>query len=201
MLRQLFWSNLQQFVRGHLTWRGMWRLSQWITQQQLREVQIVGNSVSAYGPLYLVNNGTIRIGDYVELRSSWHKPSSFIVVNSEAVLTIEDHAFINWGVNVGVAQSVTIGAYSQIGDDCVIYDSDWHSIDGLDQDVPTAPTVIGRGVWLGARVMVLQGVTIGNNTVVAANSVVTKSLPADVLAGGAPAKVIRSINRNRYKGL
>lgn len=52
---------------------------------------------------------------------------------------------------------------------------------------------IGSNVWLGSRVMVFKGVTIGENTVVAAGSVVTKSLPANVIAAGVPERVIREI--------
>lgn len=95
-------------------------------------------------------------------------------------------------------QEVVIGAYSLIPIDCLIYDTDWHRLDGLDLDALAAPTRIGRGVWLGARIVALKGVTIGDNTVVAANSVVTRSLPNNVLAGGSPARVIRTIDRNRY---
>jgi maltose O-acetyltransferase len=64
--------------------------------------------------------------------------------------------------------------------------------------LPVAPVRIGRGVWLTNRVIVLKGVTISDNTVVAANSAVTKDLPNNVLAGGNPAKVIRPIQRCRY---
>ena len=113
-------------------------------------------------------------------------------------MIIENNAFINYGTEISLAKEVLIGAYSLISIDCLIYDTDWHSLDGLDLDVPAVPTRIGRGVWLGARVMVLKGVTIGDNTVVAANSVVTQDLPGNVLAGGSPARVIRSIQRSRY---
>ena len=95
-------------------------------------------------------------------------------------------------------QEVFIGAYSLISIDCLIYDTDWHRLDGQDLDVTSTPTRIGRGVWLGARVMVLKGVTIGDNSVVAANSVVTRDLPSNVLAGGNPARIIRPIDRSRY---
>ena len=55
------------------------------------------------------------------------------------------------------------------------------------------PVRIGRNCWLGAGVIVLQGVTIGDNTVVGAGSVVTKDLPSNVLAVGTPARVLREI--------
>jgi acetyltransferase-like isoleucine patch superfamily enzyme len=58
------------------------------------------------------------------------------------------------------------------------------------QDKVEADVVIGADVWLGVRVTVLPGVTIGDGAVVGAGSVVTKSLPANCIAGGVPAKVI-----------
>lgn len=59
---------------------------------------------------------------------------------------------------------------------------------------PNALVKIDKGVWLGVTVTVLKGVTIGENTVVAAGSLVTCSLPADVVAGGMPAKVLKEID-------
>ncbi|XXU96091.1 DapH/DapD/GlmU-related protein [Sorangium sp. So ce1153] len=56
------------------------------------------------------------------------------------------------------------------------------------------PITIGNNVWLGPMVIVLPGVTIGDNTVVGAGDVVTRDLPADVLAVGNPARVIRSLD-------
>ena len=59
----------------------------------------------------------------------------------------------------------------------------------------TKPIVIGRNAWLGADVKVLAGVTIGENAIVAAGSVVTKDVPANTVVAGSPAKVIREINQ------
>lgn len=199
ILMSYFLANLYRWGMANMhTIPGAWRLAQWTQRRQLRAVQQYGHGVEVFGPLCIENNGFIEIGNYVELRSSWHKPVSLFVVKDDAHLIIEDYAFINWGVHIGVAQKIVIGAYAQIGDECIIYDSDWHSLDGLDQNIPTVPTKIGRGVWLGARVMVLKGVTIGDNTVVAANSTVTQDLPGNVLAAGTPARVVRPIERRRY---
>jgi acetyltransferase-like isoleucine patch superfamily enzyme len=59
--------------------------------------------------------------------------------------------------------------------------------------VTASPIVIGRNVWIGAAVTVIGGVTIGENSVIAAGSVVTKDVPADTLAAGNPAQVIRQL--------
>ena len=179
-------------------WRGFWRLKKLGIRWQLKHTQKIGAEIELTGPVIIKNVGTIEIGDQVIFDSKWHKPIYISLSRPDARLIIENNAFINYGTEISLAKEVLIGAYSLISIDCLIYDTDWHSLDGLDLDVPAVPTRIGRGVWLGARVMVLKGVTIGDNTVVAANSVVTQDLPGNVLAGGSPARVIRSIQRSRY---
>ena len=57
------------------------------------------------------------------------------------------------------------------------------------------PIHIGSGCWLGGGVIVLPGVTIGNGTVIGAGSVVTRDIPANVVAVGSPCRVLRSINK------
>jgi acetyltransferase-like isoleucine patch superfamily enzyme len=56
------------------------------------------------------------------------------------------------------------------------------------------PIHIGKRVWLGANVTVLQGVTIGENAIVAAGAVVTKDVPANTIVGGVPAKILKTID-------
>jgi acetyltransferase-like isoleucine patch superfamily enzyme len=56
-----------------------------------------------------------------------------------------------------------------------------------------APIVIGRNVWIGMRSLIMRGLTIGDNSIVAAGSVVTKSVPANTLVAGNPAVAIREI--------
>ena len=183
-------------TRAH--WRGFWRLKKLGIRWQLRAAQHIGNEIELSGPVIIENRGRIHIGDRAIFDSKWYKPIYIQAATPEAELTIENNVFINYGTEISLAREILIGAYALIGIDCLIYDTDWHSIDGLDEYVSVAPTRIGRGVWLGARVIVLRGVIIGDNTVVAANSVVTRSLPNNVLAGGSPARVIRTIDRNRY---
>src|SRR5690554_242486 len=57
-------------------------------------------------------------------------------------------------------------------------------------------TFIGHNVWIGGNAVVMPGVTIGDNTVIGAGSVVTKDIPSDVIAAGNPCKVIRKINNS-----
>lgn len=179
-------------------WRGFWRLKKLGLHWQLKAAQKIGSEIELTGPVIIRNLGSIEIGDQVRFESKWYKPIYIQLAAPEAKLTIEHNAMINFGTEISLVKEVFIGAYSLISIDCLIYDTDWHTLDGLEQDISTEPTRIGRGVWLGARVIVLKGVTIGDNTVVGANSVVTHDLPPNVLAAGNPARVIRSIDRRKY---
>ena len=75
------------------------------------------------------------------------------------------------------------------GANTLITDTDWHADDqraGFD-----APVIIEKNVWLGVNVTVLKGVTIGENAIIAACSVVTRSIPPNAVAAGVPAKVLK----------
>ena len=99
--------------------------------------------------------------------------------------------FINENVTITCAKKVVIGRNSHIAREAVIRDYDGHYIE--DVSYRTAkPVIIGDNVWIGYRAMILKGVTIGNNSIVAANSVVTKDVPPNCIVAGNPAKIIRN---------
>jgi len=104
-------------------------------------------------------------------------------LNSNAKITIGDGSGMS-GTVISSAECIEIGSKVFCGANVTITDTDWH-------ENKSAPVIIGSNVWLGINVVVLKGVTIGNNTVVAANSVVTKDIPANVIAAGQPAKVVK----------
>lgn len=101
--------------------------------------------------------------------------------------------YINRNTFLDAIESLKIGNHCAIGPGCYITDHD-HGLDlsvpPLEQPMISKPTKIGDRVWIGANVTILKGVTIGNDTVVGAGSVVTKDLPEKVIAVGVPAKVI-----------
>ena len=123
-----------------------------------------------------------------------------------AEIVIGSHSGISCSV-IYAAKSVRIGKYVNIGADCAIYDNDFHPVDYLarrshDLDsVISKPVVIGDDVWLGARVTVLKGVSIGKGAIIAAGSVVTRDIPPFSMAGGVPAKVIKRLYDKSTDGL
>ncbi len=128
--------------------------------------------------------------------------SNYIGVNRPCILsTLKEGARIQIGSNsgfsgtvIGCASEIVIGDNVKCGANTLITDTDWHPEDSRSD--PDKPVKIEDGVWLGVNVTVLKGVTIGKNTLVAAGSVVTDSLPPNVIAGGVPAKVIRTIEQD-----
>jgi acetyltransferase-like isoleucine patch superfamily enzyme len=109
-----------------------------------------------------------------------------------------------FGHNVSLFRGVTIAVHSRldIGDNCLfaayssIYDDDHiygSTSDPIgDRPLNTSPIVIGNNVWVGTKATILQGVTIGDNAVIGANAVVTRDVPANSIAVGAPARVVKT---------
>lgn len=88
---------------------------------------------------------------------------------------------------------VTIGADCQIGHN-VVFATLNHGLTPEDRKTTyPAPIVLGKNVWIGSNATILQGVTIGDNAIVAAGAVVTKDVAANTVVGGVPAKFIRNI--------
>jgi len=125
-----------------------------------------------------------------------NRPCILATVGEGAVLTIGDDCGFS-GTAIGAAQSITIGARLMAGVNTMISDTDWHPVDPASRAAgglgSSAPVTIGDDVWLGANVLVLKGARIGAGSSIAANSVVTGEIPAGVLAGGVPARVIRTL--------
>ena len=111
------------------------------------------------------------------------------------------NGFSNNTVLCAVA-GIRIGDNCRIGDGVAVYDADFHEVNPATRDRSVGvvkPVVIGNNVWIGSRVMVLKGVTIGDNSVIGAMSLVTKDIPANCIAAGTPAKVIRAIESEERK--
>lgn len=106
---------------------------------------------------------------------------------------IGKNVFINAGCQFQDQGGIFIGDGALIGHNAVLATLN-HGFDPADrQNLYPQPIHIGRNVWLGANVTVLPGVTIGDNAIVAAGAVVTKSVPESVVVGGIPAKFIKNI--------
>jgi acetyltransferase-like isoleucine patch superfamily enzyme len=151
---------------------------------------------------YFIGSGRIVIGKGVRLSG---KPSiSFsnrLAQRPEFV--VGDGTFIGHQCGFRIAQSVRIGKHCLLAGGVSVFDMDGHPLDADRRRAgePTPPegiasVVIGDDVWIGAGAMIMKGVTIGNRSIVAAGSVVTKTVPPDVVVAGNPARVVKELTHS-----
>lgn len=137
--------------------------------------------------------GRVSIGDRVRIIG---RPGIVrLLAGAHGAIEIGDETFLNHGVAVSATDRVTIGARCQIAPDVMIMDDDHHHVALASRlTAPAAaPVKIGDDVWIAARSIILKGVSIGDGSVVAANSVVTRSVPPMSIVGGVPARVVGTV--------
>jgi acetyltransferase-like isoleucine patch superfamily enzyme len=172
---------------------------------------IAGNS-PLHQVMHEVSQDALKIS--AELNGSYHEPARVRELLAELTgKPVDDSVTVfppfqaDFGKNITLGKRVFINSGCRfqdqggviIGDDCLIGHNTVlatlnHDLDPARRaDLIPAPIVIGRNVWIGANATILAGVTIGENSVVAAGSVVTKDVPADTVVVGAPARVVRTL--------
>jgi acetyltransferase-like isoleucine patch superfamily enzyme len=144
---------------------------------------IFGNHVSVYAgcSFAIAANGRCTVGDFTLLNGA--------IIMAEDTIDIGSHCLISWGVGIA--------------------DSDFHPLEPAQRlidsqalapffknrpprpKLKTAAVKIGNNVWIGMNAVILKGVTIGDNSVVAAGAVVTKSIPANTIVAGNPAVTVK----------
>ena len=149
--------------------------------------------------------GSIVIGDHVRLLAHWR--SNRVGLGGPVILQTWEGGRIEIGDHTGASavvissrSGVTIGRHCNLGGNVRIFDHDLHASSaevrrgprGCD-DCATRPVSIGDDVFIGAQSIILKGVTIGDRAVIGAGSVVTRDVPADTIAAGNPAEVVRKV--------
>lgn len=110
-----------------------------------------------------------------------------IVLFEGAILNL-GNSFVNSDAKIRCHKSISIGNGCAISHDFTVMDSNAHYLNG---DKKTRPVVIEDDVWIGTRVTILSGITVGKGAVIAAGSVVTKDVPSRCVVAGNPARVIK----------
>ncbi len=153
--------------------------------------------------IYKFPGSQIKFGNRITIRTS--PISNLIGINrrtiisthsSNAEVRLGDYCGLS-GVAIAAKQSIIIGNNVMIGANVLITDFDWHSLDPMERKKGVCsmskPIVISNNVFIGYSATILKGVTIGQNSVIGANSIVTSNIPPNVIAAGNPCKVISQL--------
>jgi acetyltransferase-like isoleucine patch superfamily enzyme len=131
-------------------------------------------------------------------------------IGERGSVTIGDYSLLN-GALIMAEERIEIGSYCMISWNVGIADGDFHPIDAAQRRIDaialapfaenrpprppigTAPVIIKDNVWIGMGAVILKGVTIGENAIIAAGAIVTKDVPANAIVGGNPAQVVKML--------
>ena len=191
-MRKLYWNRVK-FLKISSTLLAQIKLKLWGVTFG-KKLHVIGRIIVFKNP-----ESVIQIGDYCIFNSSSklnfrgiNHPCILQTGTKHARITIGDHVEMS-GCSIVCNDSVIIGNNVLFGANCQIGDRDGHQDRYASKP---APIIIEDGVWLGMNVTVLKGVTIGKNTIIGANSLVTKDIPANCIAAGSPCKVIKQREQN-----
>jgi acetyltransferase-like isoleucine patch superfamily enzyme len=184
--------------------------------QDLLDALDSGETITGASPLHAVMHATsqeaLRITG--ELNGGYHEPARVRELLAELIgrpvaetvtvfppfaadfgknIRIGERVFINSGCRFQDQGGITIGDDCLIGHNVVIATLNHDLAASRRADMHPASVVLGRNVWVGANVTILPGVTVGDDAVLGAASVVTKDVPAGAIVVGSPARVVRSV--------
>jgi acetyltransferase-like isoleucine patch superfamily enzyme len=181
-------------------WTKIFELKCWLLGVSTgKKIEVFGNCI-----IRKHQQSLIAIGSGVKLISSSWRSSTANCFNCKlrtfyptAIITICDNAGMTGGVIIARSKTIRIGENCMLAPGVTIMDSDFHISwpphrrhntweTDIDRDV-----TLEENVWVGMNSIILKGVTIGRNSVIAAGSVVVHSIPSNCLAGGNPAKVLK----------
>ncbi|MDJ0696974.1 acyltransferase [Mastigocoleus sp. MO_188.B34] len=149
------------------------------------------SDVAIKGSLIVKGNVRVNIGSGSRLGKK-------VTIYGCGDINIGSNVFLN-GCCIGCQHSISIGDDCLISD-CYIADSDYHNLEPLLRHSPpgekvTAPIIIKRNVWVGARATIMKGVNVGEDSVIGLGSVVRKSVPPSVVVIGNPQQIVKHFNQ------
>ena len=202
VLRTFAWHQMTAWLRGKSL----------LVRGRSTDLLFLGRGVRLRNLHNLRLGKMVRMQDHVRIDALGKNPME---IGNQVSIGRYSHLFTSFGLNdlgqfIKIGDNVGIGDYAhlggagglEIGEDCIIgpYFSchpENHNFEDLDQPIRLQGVnrkgiKIGKNCWVGAKVTVLDGVTIGDNCVLAAGAVVTRSFPDNCVIGGVPAKMLKT---------
>jgi acetyltransferase-like isoleucine patch superfamily enzyme len=156
--------------------RGLWVLR---GKKHGRHAVIFGKPIIDASDLEVGDDFKVWAGPRPTLISGWGR------------MRFGDRCFVNVGSTIISVEEIIVGDDVAFANDVYVMDSDSHGVEGRPHK--QAPIHIGDGCWIGARAIILPGVTLGKRVLVAAGAVVTRDAPDDCLVAGNPARIVREL--------
>lgn len=145
-----------------------------------------------------IYGGPVSLGDYTTLIATPDKRirlTSWMADGKSGKVEIGSHCLICPGTRIMAATAVIIGDDCMMAQNVCITDSDWHDLYDRSASIGNTEEVkIGKNVWIGDSAMICKGVHIGDNAVIGAGAIVVKDIPANAIAAGNPASVIKYLD-------
>ncbi|EED36804.1 transferase hexapeptide repeat containing protein [Luminiphilus syltensis NOR5-1B] len=145
-----------------------------------------------------ISGDNIRIGHSFTAVSTSAQPIEIGVWGrgpGEGRITLGNACLMSPGSRISASDEITLGNGVMLANGAYITDSDWHGLyDRIARDPAVRPVIIGDNVWVGDHALVLKGVSIGANSVIAARAVVSRDVPENVVVAGNPATVVRQLD-------
>ena len=139
----------------------------------------------------------IKLGNFVNVVASTDKMVRLAIWAEQpdkGRIQIGNYCLICPGVRIGSAHEIVVGDNCMIASNAYVTDSDWHDIYNRISIGKTAPVSIENNVWIGDSAIVCKGVTIGENSIIGAGAVVVDNIPANCVAAGNPARVVKQLD-------
>ena len=190
---------MQKDHRPYFLKRALSKFQRFYTRHFLRpHFASLGKAPTIVKPWYVEVFGTpIDIGDYVSIIAASDNRVRLSVWTDKQVngrIRIGDYALLCPGARISSASAINIGDNCMIAGGAYVSDSDWHDIYNRIAFGKTDPVNIANNVWVGDSAIVCKGVTIGENSIVGAGAVVVNSIPANCIAAGNPAQVVKHLD-------
>jgi len=190
---------LQKDHRPYFLKRALTKFQRFYTRHFLRpHFSFLGEAPSILKPWHVeVFGSPIDIGDYVSIIAASDNSVGLSVWAEKQVsgrIRVGDYCLLCPGVRISSASQINIGDNCMIASGAYVTDSDWHDVYNRIAFGKTDPIDIANNVWIGDSAIVCKGVTIGENSIVGAGAVVVDSIPANCVAAGNPAKVVKNLD-------
>jgi len=165
----------------------------------LPQLDAAGPGCKFINPRYLQINGPrIRVGSHLHTMATRERPISLTVYpdpERTSQIRLGSYCIILPGARLTAARSIEAGDNCMFAGNCYLTDADWHDLyDRTSAPGKTASIKLGDNVWIGDSAVICKGVSVGDNSIVGAGSVVTRDVPENTIVAGNPARPVKQLD-------